>query len=83
MTSLTLTKTPLSELKVDALVIGVASNGSGLVLAPGAADVDKALGKKLACHADVAGRDRQGRRDHQARHAGRDQGDRGGRGRAG
>jgi leucyl aminopeptidase len=48
MTTLSLTKTPLSELKVDALVIGVASNGSGLVLAPGAADVDKALGKKLA-----------------------------------
>jgi leucyl aminopeptidase len=48
MTTLSLSKTPLSELKVDALVIGVAKNGSGLVLAPGAADVDKALGKKLA-----------------------------------
>jgi leucyl aminopeptidase len=47
MTLLSLTKTPLSELKVDALVIGVATNGAGLVLAPGAADVDKALGKKL------------------------------------
>jgi leucyl aminopeptidase len=48
MTTLSLSKTALSELKVDALVIGVASNGSGLVLAPGAADVDKALGRKLA-----------------------------------
>jgi leucyl aminopeptidase len=48
MTSLSLTKTPLSELKVDAVVVGVATTGDGLVLAPGAADVDKALGKKLA-----------------------------------
>ena len=77
MTRMTLTKTPLSELNVDALVIGVASNGYALVLAPGAADVDKALGKKLARRRLTgAGRDRQGRRDHQARHARRDQGDR-------
>jgi leucyl aminopeptidase len=48
MTRITLTKTPLAELNVDALIVGVASRGNSLVLAPGAADVDKAMKKRLA-----------------------------------
>jgi leucyl aminopeptidase len=48
MTRISLTNTPLSELNVDALVIGVASKGGSLVLAPGAADVDKSMKKRLA-----------------------------------
>jgi leucyl aminopeptidase len=48
MTRITLTKSPLAELNVDALIIGVASKGNTLVLVPGAADVDKALKKRLA-----------------------------------
>jgi len=35
MTRITLTKSPLAELNVDALIVGVASKGNGLVLAPG------------------------------------------------
>jgi leucyl aminopeptidase len=48
MTRITLTKSPLAELNVDALIVGVASKGNGVVLAPGAADVDKAMKKRLA-----------------------------------
>jgi leucyl aminopeptidase len=48
MTRITLTDTSLAQLNVDALIIGVASKGSSIVLAPGAADVDKAMKKKLA-----------------------------------
>jgi leucyl aminopeptidase len=48
MTRISLTKSPLSEQNVDALVIGVASKGSSIVLTPGAADVDKAMKKRLA-----------------------------------
>lgn len=48
MTRISLTKSPLAELNVDALIIGVASKGSSLVLAPGAADVDKAMKRRLA-----------------------------------
>jgi leucyl aminopeptidase len=47
MTRITLTKSPLAELNVDALIIGVASKGNSLVLVPGAADVDKAMKKRL------------------------------------
>jgi leucyl aminopeptidase len=47
MTRISLTKSPLAELNVDALIVGVASKGNTLVLAPGAADVDKAMKKRL------------------------------------
>jgi leucyl aminopeptidase len=47
MTRISLTNSPLAQLNVDALIIGVASKGRSLVLAPGAVDVDKALKKKL------------------------------------
>jgi leucyl aminopeptidase len=48
MTRISLTNSPLAELNVDALIIGVGSRNGSLVLAPGAADVDKALKKRLA-----------------------------------
>jgi len=47
VTSITLTSSSPSSLRVDAVVIGVTKNGDGLALAPRAEDVDKALGKKL------------------------------------
>lgn len=47
MTRISLTKSPLAELNVDALIVGVASKGNSVVLAPGAADVDKAMKKRL------------------------------------
>jgi leucyl aminopeptidase len=54
MTRITLTKSPLAEQNVDALIVGVASKGNTLELAPGAADVDKAMKKRLiAALADV------------------------------
>jgi len=48
MTRISLTKSPLTELNVDALIVGIASKGNAVVLAPGAADVDKAMKKRLA-----------------------------------
>ena len=47
MTALSLTKTPLSEVKVDAIIVGIAIGADGPVLAPGASDVDKAFKKRL------------------------------------
>src|SRR3954449_1349760 len=47
MTAVTLTKTALSEVKADAILVGVVSGRGGPVLAPGAADVDKAFKKQL------------------------------------
>ena len=47
MTELSLTKTSLADLKVDALLVGVSTRAGALELAPGASDVDKALKKKL------------------------------------
>src|SRR3954449_4627080 len=47
MATLSLTKTTLSDVKADAVVIGVAKGATGLELAPGAADVDKAFKKRL------------------------------------
>ena len=61
MTRISLTNTPLAQLNVDALIVGVASKGSSLVLVPGAADVDKAMKKRLADALTPARRDRQGR----------------------
>src|SRR4051794_34933010 len=47
MTALTLTKTALSEVKADAIVVGLSSGRGGPALVPGAADVDKAFKKQL------------------------------------
>jgi len=47
MTAVTLTKTALSEVKADAIVVGVSSGRGGPSLLPGAADVDKAFKKDL------------------------------------
>lgn len=47
MTAVSLTKTTMSDVKADALLIGVAQGPQGPVLVAGAADVDKAFKKKL------------------------------------
>jgi leucyl aminopeptidase len=47
MTTLSLTKTPLSEVKADAIVVGVVKGAAGLELAPGAGDVAKAFKRRL------------------------------------
>ena len=47
MTAVTLTKTALSEIKADAIIVGVSSGRSGPSLVPGVADVDKAFKKDL------------------------------------
>src|SRR3954452_9509959 len=47
MTTVSLTKTALSDVKADAIVIGVAKGSLGLGLAAGAAEVDKAFKKRL------------------------------------
>src|SRR3954451_12554093 len=47
MTAVTLTKTALSEVKADAILVGVASGRGGPALAPGVANVDKAFKKQL------------------------------------
>ena len=47
MTAVTLTKTTLSQVKADAVIVGVASARGGPTLAPGAGDVDKAFKKQL------------------------------------
>jgi leucyl aminopeptidase len=48
MTALSLTKTTLSEVKADAIIVGVTSSRGGPVLVPGANDVDKKFKKRLA-----------------------------------
>ena len=47
MTTLSLTKTPLSEVKADAIVIGVVKGAAGVELAPGAGNVGKAFKRRL------------------------------------
>ena len=47
MTAVTLTKTALSQVKADAIVVGLSSGRSGPTLVPGAGDVDKAFKKQL------------------------------------
>jgi leucyl aminopeptidase len=47
MTAVTLTKTTLSEVKADAIIVGVSSGRGGPCLVPGGADVDKAFKKDL------------------------------------
>jgi len=48
MTAVTLTKTALSQVKADAIIVGLTSGRSGPALVPGAGDVDKAFKKQLA-----------------------------------
>ena len=48
MATLSLTSSKPASLKVDALVVGVASTDNGFVLLPGAEDVDKAFKGRLA-----------------------------------
>ncbi|MDQ1602397.1 MAG: leucyl aminopeptidase [Actinomycetota bacterium] len=55
MTDLTLTSTSPASLKVDALVVGVAKGANGVVLVPGAADVDKAFKGRLAATIESLG----------------------------
>jgi leucyl aminopeptidase len=55
MTAVSLTKTTMSDVKADALLIGVAQGPNGPVLVPGAADVDKAFKKKLVAALSTLG----------------------------
>ncbi len=55
MTTLTLSSSKPSGLKVDAVVVGVAEGADGVVLAEGAADVDKAFKGKLAALVSALG----------------------------
>ena len=55
----------------DAVVIGVLKGPDGPLLAPGAADIDDALGGTLAATLGRAGRHRAGRGDHPAAVGGR------------
>ena len=47
MASVSLSKTALSEIKVDAILVGLTTSRQGPVLAPGAADVDRKFRKRL------------------------------------
>src|ERR1051326_3925410 len=47
MTAVTLTKTALSQVKADAIIVGLSSGRSGPTLVPGAGVVDKAYKKQL------------------------------------
>jgi leucyl aminopeptidase len=60
MTEVSLTKSPPANIKADALVIGVARRSGALVLATGAAEVDKAFKKRL--QAALAGLGATGKR---------------------
>src|SRR4051794_35335973 len=55
MTAVTLTKTTMSDVKADALLIGVAQGPNGPVLVPGAADLDKAFKRKLVAALSTLG----------------------------
>jgi leucyl aminopeptidase len=55
LTTVTLSSSKPSGLKVDALVVGVAKGPDGLVLAPGAEDVDKALKGRLVATVTALG----------------------------
>ena len=52
---MTLTKTTLSTVKADALLIGIAEGPNGPVVAPGAADLDKAFKKRLVAALSTLG----------------------------
>jgi len=47
MAAVTLTKTALSQVKADAIIVGLSNGRTGPTLVPGAADVDKAFKKQL------------------------------------
>ncbi|MFJ8002211.1 leucyl aminopeptidase [Streptomyces sp. NPDC096310] len=55
MTALTLKPAGAATLRVDAIVVGVAKGPKGPVAAPGAEDVDKAFGGKLAAVLETLG----------------------------
>ncbi|WP_418956660.1 leucyl aminopeptidase [Streptomyces tritici] len=55
MTALTLSTAGAATLRADALVVGVAKSGKGLVLAPGAEAVDAAFDGKLAAVLETLG----------------------------
>ena len=55
MTTVSLSSTKPSALKVDAIVVGVAKGPGGVVLAPGAEDVDKAFKGRLAATVEALG----------------------------
>jgi leucyl aminopeptidase len=55
LTTVTLSSSKPSGLKVDALVVGVAKGPDGVVLAPGAEDVDKAFKGRLAATVQALG----------------------------
>ena len=55
MSTLSLTTSKPSDLKVDALVVGVVKGASGVALAPGAEDVDKAFKGRLAATVEALG----------------------------
>ncbi|MDQ1585986.1 MAG: leucyl aminopeptidase [Actinomycetota bacterium] len=55
MSTLTLSTSKPSDLKVDALVVGVVKGARGVVLAPGAEDVDKAFKGRFAATVEALG----------------------------
>ncbi|MFE5619467.1 leucyl aminopeptidase [Streptomyces sp. NPDC056463] len=55
MTALTLSTAGAATLRADALVVGVAKSGKGLVVAPGAEAVDKAFDGRLAAVLETLG----------------------------
>jgi leucyl aminopeptidase len=55
VTTVTLSNAKASSLKVDALVVGVTKGPRGVVLAPGAEDVDKAFKGRLAAIVEALG----------------------------
>ncbi|MBT2444606.1 leucyl aminopeptidase [Streptomyces sp. ISL-36] len=55
MTALTLSTAGAATLRADALVVGVAKSGKGIVVAPGAEAVDKAFDGKLAAVLETLG----------------------------
>ena len=55
MTTVSLSSSKPAGLKVDALVIGVAKGPDGVVIAPGAEDVDKAFKGRLAATVEALG----------------------------
>jgi leucyl aminopeptidase len=55
VTTVTLSNAKAASLKVDALVVGVTKGPNGVVLAPGAEDIDKALKGRLAATVEALG----------------------------
>ena len=55
MAAVTLTKTALSQVKADAIIVGLSTGRTGPTLVPGAADVDKAFKKQLVDNLKAVG----------------------------